>query len=85
MKLKEIEIEGFRGIREKTVVPFGEDFTVITGANGAGKSSVIDAVEFALSGRLAKFGDEKTEKGESGEKGAATCGGADHRLPRSIP
>jgi chromosome segregation protein len=70
MKLKEIEIEGFRGIRDNTVVPFGEDFTIITGPNGAGKSSVIDAIEFALSGRLAKFGDEKTAKGESGEKGA---------------
>lgn len=70
MKLKKIEIEGFRGIRDNTVIPFGEDFTVITGPNGAGKSSVIDAIEFALSGRLAKFGDEKTEKSESGEKGA---------------
>jgi chromosome segregation protein len=68
MKLKKIEIEGFRGIRDNTVVPFGEDFTIITGPNGAGKSSIIDAIEFALSGRLAKFGDEKTEKGESGEK-----------------
>jgi chromosome segregation protein len=69
MKLKEIEIEGFRGVRDNLIVPFGEDFTIITGPNGAGKSSVIDAIEFALSGRLAKFGDEKTAKGESGEKG----------------
>ena len=59
-----VELEGFRGVRNRLRVDFAPGFTVITGRNGAGKSTICDAVEFALLGRLTKY-EEGTEKGES--------------------
>ncbi|KAA3623475.1 MAG: chromosome segregation protein SMC, partial [Proteobacteria bacterium] len=59
MKLDFIEVCGFRGFREKVRVAFGAGFTVITGRNGVGKSTLCDAVEFALTGSIDKYAVEK--------------------------
>lgn len=59
MKLDFVEVSGFRGFREKVRVNFGSGFTVITGRNGVGKSTLCDAVEFALTGSIDKYAVEK--------------------------
>lgn len=59
MKLDFVEVCGFRGFREKIRVNFGSGFTVITGRNGVGKSTLCDAVEFALTGSIDKYAVEK--------------------------
>lgn len=64
MKLAYIEASGFRGYRKKFRVDFGERFTVIDGRNGTGKSTVFDAIEFAMTGRIAKYNEAKAD-GES--------------------
>ena len=64
MILKQIELSAFRGVRDKLLVPFGSAFTVITGRNGSGKSTVCDAIEFALTGTLSRFSLDDVESGE---------------------
>lgn len=66
MKIERILISGFRGFRDCVDVPIAPSFTVIDGRNGVGKSTLFDAVEFALTGHLSKYGDMKAS-GESVE------------------
>jgi len=62
MRLDSIEVCGFRGFRELVRVNFGRGFTVITGRNGVGKSTLCDAVEFAITGTIGKYAVEKAAK-----------------------
>src|SRR5712691_5025578 len=62
MKILRIRLEGFRGVLTALDIPCGAGFTVICGRNGAGKSTVCDAIEFVLRGSLAVRGG--TERGE---------------------
>ncbi|MGT2509510.1 AAA family ATPase [Cupriavidus basilensis] len=59
MRLDFVEVSGFRGFRDKLRVTFGSGFTVITGRNGVGKSTLFDAVEYALTGSIDKYTVEK--------------------------
>jgi chromosome segregation protein len=70
MRLSFVEIEGFRGFREKVRFDLSSGFTVLTGRNGSGKSTVLDAIEFALSGTIDKFQGVTSAKG----------GGLDHHF-----
>lgn len=62
MKLDYVEVCGFRGFRDKARVDFGAGFTVITGRNGVGKSTLCDAVEFAITGLIEKYAVERAAK-----------------------
>ena len=55
MRLDFVEACGFRGFRDKIRIDFGSGFTVISGRNGVGKSTLCDAVEFALIGSINKY------------------------------
>ena len=59
MKVEAIEVCGFRGFRDKIRIECGLGFTVISGRNGSGKSTVCDAVEFAVTGSIDKYAVEK--------------------------
>ncbi|MEP4036316.1 AAA family ATPase [Pseudophaeobacter sp.] len=62
MKLDFIEVSGFRGFRDKVRIEFGGGFTVISGRNGVGKSTICDAIEFALTGQIGKYAVENAAK-----------------------
>ncbi|MCK1563957.1 AAA family ATPase [Bradyrhizobium sp. 173] len=62
MRLDFIEVCGFRGFRDPVRINFGRGFTVITGRNGVGKSTLCDAVEFAITGSIDKYAVEKAAK-----------------------
>lgn len=65
MKLIELEINNVRGIRHLQIKPDKENI-VIWGSNGSGKSAVVDAIDFLLTGRMSRLtgkgtGDIKLE------------------------
>ena len=57
MNLEFIDMCGFRGFRKPLRINFSKTFTVIDGRNGVGKSTIFDAVEFALTGTISKYLD----------------------------
>lgn len=59
MKVSFVSLCGFRGYRKPVRLDFGERFTIIDGRNGVGKSTIFDAIEFALTGSLGKYNDSK--------------------------
>lgn len=64
MKINSLKIEGFRGVKKEVDLWFPLGFIVISGRNGSGKSTICDAIEYALTGSIRTGGGHK-EKGES--------------------
>jgi chromosome segregation protein len=48
MKIRKLEICGFKSFVDRTVLRFDQDVTGIVGPNGCGKSNVVDAVKWAM-------------------------------------
>lgn len=46
MKLKQLEICGFKSFPDKTLIPFPEGVSAIVGPNGCGKSNIVDAIQW---------------------------------------
>jgi recombinational DNA repair ATPase RecF len=59
IQIEELEISEFRGIRH-LVLSLGKKSFGIAGPNGTGKSGIVDAVEFALTGNITRLGGEGT-------------------------
>ncbi len=59
IRIETIEIEKFRGIRELTLDLQRDNFG-ICGPNGTGKSGVVDAIEFALTGDVSRLSGRGT-------------------------
>jgi DNA repair exonuclease SbcCD ATPase subunit len=57
MRLKAITIEGFRAFGSVTEIDLDADVVVLQGPNGVGKTSLLDAILWALAGRIARFED----------------------------
>ena len=64
MKLSKVKIAGFRGIKECIELDIPQGFLVITGRNGSGKSTICDAIEYAITGEIRLHTSHK-ERGES--------------------
>jgi DNA repair protein SbcC/Rad50 len=59
MRPLKLELEGFTAFREPTCLDLAElDLFAITGPTGAGKSSLIDAIAYALYGRVPRVHNE---------------------------
>jgi len=48
MRLKKLEIAGFKSFRDRIVVDFSHGISAIVGPNGCGKSNIVDAIRWVM-------------------------------------
>lgn len=66
IRLKSLEIQNFRGFRRRQIFNLDADVILLYGRNGSGKTSLFDAIQFALTSRLARI--EKLPGGRKKEE-----------------
>lgn len=59
IRIEKITIKEFRGIRDLELVMDGQNFAAC-GPNGTGKSGIVDAIEFSLTGSISRLSGGET-------------------------
>lgn len=92
MRLRSIEIQGFKSFPDKTRLSFGDGITAVVGPNGSGKSNIADAMRWVLGEQSTKtlrgnkmedviFGGTQNRKAVGYAAVSLTIDNADRRLP----
>jgi chromosome segregation protein len=77
VRLKSLEIKGFKSFADKTVVSFDEGITGIIGPNGCGKSNIIDSIRWVI-------GEQKISTLRSENLEALVFNGSKTRSPSGL-
>ncbi len=77
MRLKSLEIKGFKSFADKTIVSFDEGVTGIIGPNGCGKSNIIDSIRWVI-------GEQKISALRSENLEALVFNGSKTRSPSGL-
>ena len=83
MILSHIALSGFRGFKRPVRIEFSPAYTVIDGRNGSGKSTICDAVEFALTGTISKYLEASSAR-ETVTDYIWWCGDSDDKVDRYV-
>ncbi len=95
MKLKKLDIIGFKSFIDKVTLAFPDGITAIVGPNGSGKSNLMDAIKWALGEQSAKtlrgksmediiFNGSREKKPLGMAEVTLTFGNIDGNLPHSF-
>jgi chromosome segregation protein len=77
VRLKSLEIKGFKSFADRTVIHFSDDVLGIVGPNGCGKSNVVDAIRWVL-------GEQKTKELRSEKMDNVIFNGTKDRKPAGV-
>ncbi|MCE2484239.1 MAG: chromosome segregation protein SMC [Desulfurellaceae bacterium] len=82
MRIKQIELLGFKSFKDKTTLTFPAGVTAIVGPNGCGKSNVVDALRWVLGEQSSRQlrGVEMSDVVFAGTQGNAPLGMAEVKL-----
>jgi chromosome segregation protein len=77
MRLKTLEIKGFKSFASDTAIHFNEDVIGIVGPNGSGKSNIVDAIRWVL-------GEQKSSELRLDQMTSVIFNGAKTRKPGNL-
>ena len=82
MRIKQLELLGFKSFKNKTTLTFPAGITAVVGPNGCGKSNIVDALRWVLGEQSPKQlrGQEMSDVVFAGSEGNAPLGMADVTL-----
>ena len=77
MRLRSLEIKGFKSFADKTVVNFDHNVIGIVGPNGCGKSNIVDAIRWVL-------GEQKSKELRSDKMSSVIFNGTQKRKQSGV-